>query len=230
VIDVWRLRLPQATGALAALLERLLPEERARAERFHRLEDRLRFAVGRAALRERLAVCLQLPPTNVPIITGANGKPELAGSAQRWEFNITHSGDYVLLALVWGRAVGVDVEKHRELDIGELSRHCFSADERAALAALSPKDRADAFFAVWTRKESVLKALGVGLGFPLDQFSVSASPEEPPRLLSWSGADEYSGQWRLWQMDVAPGYSASLAVSDIPDTPGLAVRGWDPDL
>jgi len=230
MIEVWRLRLPQATGALAELFARLLPEERARAERFHRLEDRLRFAVGRAALRERLAACLQVAATAVPLITGTNGKPELAGSAPRWEFNVTHSGDYVLLALAWGLAVGIDVEKHRDLDGSELSLHCFSPDERAALAALRPKERADAFFAVWTRKESVLKAMGVGLSFPLDQFSVSASPEEEPRLLAWSGGGEYSGRWRLWQLEVAAGYSAALAARDCPNVPGLTVRGWDPDL
>jgi 4'-phosphopantetheinyl transferase len=230
VIDVWRLRLPPPGGALVELLTRLRPEELVRAERFHRLDDRLRFAVGRVALRERLAACLQVSARDVPLVTGANGKPELAGAAPRWEFNLSHSGNYVLLTLAWGLAIGIDVEQHRELELMELSRHVFSPDERAALAALAPEDRADAFFAVWTRKEAVLKAMGVGLGFPLDQFSVSSSPAEQPRLLVWSGAGDNSEHWRLWQLEVAAGYSATLAVFDGPASAARTVRGWDPEL
>ena len=59
----------------------------------------------------------------------------------------------------------------------------FSPTEVAALGALPEAARPDRFFDYWTLKESYIKARGLGLQLPLDQFSfhlpASPSPSSP---------------------------------------------------
>ncbi len=75
-------------------------------------------------------------------------------------FNISHGGDYVILG-VSQNEIGVDVEKISEYDV-EIANHAFCAQE---LNYLSPHDKYD-FYKLWTRKESIMKALGMGFFMP----------------------------------------------------------------
>ncbi len=90
-------------------------------------------------------------------------------------------------------AVGVDVERIHDLDVGELARSAFAADEAAELAALPASERKDAFFRLWTRKESIVKAHGVGIS---DDFAAASAAS--------TGAT-------LHELTCAAGYIATLA-------------------
>lgn len=93
--------------------------------------------------------------------------------------------------MTWGREVGVDIERIApRRDLGELTRRALAPEEAARIESLPPAERLAAFHAAWTRREAVAKCHGVGLGAPL--------PEAPVAV-----AD----------IDVAPGYAASVAVS-----------------
>lgn len=63
--------------------------------------------------------------------------------------------------------VGLDVEKNRQCDFAAIARRFFHAKE-AEYAAKSP----EAFFAVWTAKESYVKLLGQGIDDGFARFSV----------------------------------------------------------
>ena len=63
-------------------------------------------------------------------------------------FNISHSGDFVLLA-VSDFEIGIDIEKIRDVDL-KISDRCF--EEK-----VSTKEE---FFSMWTKKESIIKYLG----------------------------------------------------------------------
>ena len=80
----------------------------------------------------------------------------------------------------------------------------FAPAEYEALAALPPEQWVTCFFHCWTRKEAYVKALGLGLSYPLDAFTVSVAPREPARFTS----DE-SG-WALTSFEPLPGYQAAL--------------------
>jgi phosphopantetheine--protein transferase-like protein len=61
------------------------------------------------------------------------------------------------------RRLGVDIENIRvDLDIAVLAERFFSAREQTSIQALPQNLRLQAFFACWTRKESLLKATGGG--------------------------------------------------------------------
>ena len=100
---------------------------------------------------------------------GRRGKPHLPDRAP---FNITHAGDYAVLALS-ARAVGVDLERVRPVDWRRIARRYFHPEERACLERSA--DPETEFFRIWTLKESFLKAEGVG--FSLSPASFAVLPE-----------------------------------------------------
>jgi hypothetical protein len=87
-----------AAGARAApALRGLLgARELERLARFRQAADRERFLLGRGGLRWLLGTLLDCPAAELPLTEGSHGKPELRGGPQ---FNISHSGDLVLLAV-----------------------------------------------------------------------------------------------------------------------------------
>jgi hypothetical protein len=109
-VHVWRTRRHWSPAAIARFRDLLSSEERAKADAFHFEADRHRAIVGRGLLRHLLGKCLNRPPDALQIFAGLNGKPELvpALDATPVAFNISHSGDWVLVALAQQRAVGVD--------------------------------------------------------------------------------------------------------------------------
>jgi 4'-phosphopantetheinyl transferase len=78
------------------------------------------------------------------------------------------------------------------------------------LASLAGAVRYRAFFARWTRKEAYLKARGVGLSLPLDQFDVSFVPDEEPRLLATRPDPVEARQWGLQALDLSGDYATAL--------------------
>lgn len=226
VIDVWWCALTSSAESLAAKLAMLTAPELARAARFRREVDRVAYVVVRATLRARLGACLGLAPAAVPLTETARGKPVLRGAGPRWECNVSHSGGIGLVAVAWDRAVGIDVEAHRaSIAVRDLGQAFLSPREHAALDLAPADERREWFFTVWTRKEAFLKAIGQGLSFPLEKFSVTVSPSEPPRIVEIEGEPDAEHRWRLWRIDAGPGYSASLAAA-ASSSETVMVRGW----
>lgn len=113
------------------------------------------------------------------------------------DFNISHSGDYILCALSTGKT-GVDIEQIRPLVIDDFTS-CFSEHELATIQNSS--DVYQEFFRHWTVKEAVIKAEGKGMYLPLNTIPVADKLEIE------------GNTWFIHQLDIAPGYLAHLATS-----------------
>lgn len=155
----------------------LSKDEKDRANRFLKAQDRALFAVTRAVLRLLLGEATKVPADKIVFAAGPFGKPCLAGSAGP-HFNVSHSGSWALIGLSDTRPIGVDIEFMRkgggELD---LARSFFSDTEYGALENLENGMRHHSFYQIWTCKEAVLKALGVGIPVHLRDFSVELTKE-----------------------------------------------------
>ena len=211
IADVVVAALTLNPGRLARCAALLDGEETARAARFLRRADRDRFIASHAALRSVLVHQLGLPPCALRLSADPTGRPILAEPVGTGlDFNLSHSGEVALIGLTRGAKIGVDVEASRPLpDALRIARSHFAPDEAAALEALPLDMREAAFFGLWTRKEAVVKALGVGLSQPLASFSV-AVPPEPAHLLRIAGG---TAPWTLATLDPGPGAFATVAVT-----------------
>ncbi len=209
---------------LSVLLRRLSPDERTRALRYYRVADRVRFARARGVLRALLASHVDRDPSAIVFTQGAHGKPSAVQADEAGvAFNVSHSGDYALIALTRGREVGVDVEAHREMsDAYDLADRFFSPPEAAALRAWDLAGRDAAFFACWSRKEAFAKATGFGIGSILPKFQVSIDPAVIDVPLTIDASLDDGRAWTLRSLDVADGYSAAVAV----DGPPVPPDGW----
>ncbi len=154
-------------------LAMLSDDEWAHARRFAFERDRRRFLAAHAALRQLLAQHTDLPGASLRFVQGPFGKPELAGDAAGFHFNLSHSGPLALVAFHPATNIGVDVESIRHMpDAALLAEAHFTEDECEALALLHGQERDRAFLHCWTRKEACLKAVGLGLGLDTRCFHV----------------------------------------------------------
>ena len=92
------------------------------------------------------------------------------------EFNLSHSQDLALLAIGQKFPLGIDLEFFSARPYQSIANHLFSEQEKQELTHLPSSFRALAFFTIWSQKEAFIKACGMGLSYPTEQFSVKAIP------------------------------------------------------
>ena len=211
--DVWCARLDAPPEVLRACEAVVSPDELERADRFRFARERNRYLVGRGLLRQLLAAYLKRPAREIVFAYSPTGKPSLAETGTKLNFNLAHSHGLVVYAVTRRGDLGVDVEAIRPGGMWEgISRRFFSPNEHARLSALPAEKRREAFFHGWTRKEACLKAMGTGLGGGLAEVEVSLDPEQPAELLGHPAGHGELRQWQLFSSSPAPGYLAALAV------------------
>jgi len=131
------------------------------------------------------------------LATAPQGKPFVASGP---EFNLSHAGQWVVLAMSPGNCLGIDIEEIREI---ELEDFAFSLPEVAEWEQNYGKDQAiRLFFDCWTQKEAVLKASGQGLLAPMDQVRC----QEGTALFD-------DRRWFITKIDIAAGYCCHLATA-----------------
>lgn len=168
-LDALRIRLGQYTDLLD-------DGERTRAARFRFEVDRERYILGHGLLREVLARHTGIPAGEIVMPRGEFGKPFLEGHPVH--FNLSDTKDAVLVA-VHREPIGADVETmNRRTDHGQVADHYFTPREVDSIGVAADGKRR--FLELWTRKEAVLKACGVGLMDDLHSLEVC---EEENRLV-----------------------------------------------
>ena len=166
----------------------LSPTERRRAARFATVELQRRYTAAHVGLRRVLGRRLQIPAADVRIVRGTFGKPALAPHVSTLDlrFNISHSVDIALVALTVGVDVGVDVEWFaQDFCARDITTTALSSRESAELASLPEPARNRAFLRLWVRKESILKAVGIGLAAPLPAIDVWSTQADTSGSITW---------------------------------------------
>jgi 4'-phosphopantetheinyl transferase len=213
-VELRLLALATAADELARLRSFLNDGELQRGNRL--LEKRLRdrFFAGRGMLRELLGGYLGEKPGDVRLSEGEFGKPHLADQeADALRFNLSHAGDYLLVAVAAGCEVGCDLEEVREdLPFQSMAQRYFSPQERDQLFSLPAEQQLAAFYRCWTRKEAYLKGTGTGFSHPSTEFDVSLLPHQAPALLCHRGNPGEPAKWEMRDIQAPPGYCAALAL------------------
>ena len=165
-------------AGLRADVDLLSADEKVRHARFMFDRDKRDFACAHALVRRVLSVYSDMAPRDWQFDAPPNQKPRVApdqAGDPPLLFSLSHTHGFVACAVARGPGrfdIGVDIESvERIVDARDVARRFFAPSETAMLDACSDELRAATFVDLWTLKEAYVKAIGRGLGVPLDQFS-----------------------------------------------------------
>lgn len=210
--QLWLIHIP--SFSLDRIAGVLAEAELEKASAFRFFKDEKTYKVCRGFLRLLLGKYLNSAPNSIEFIQNAYGKPELSDfSNGSLFFNVSHSGDFGLVALNKESPIGVDLEFIREIDYLNLADSVFSNFEKTELLGIPTGLLADAFYSGWTRKESFIKAIGKGLSFPLKEFYISLNPQKSESDVEMISKD--SGiikKWEVVDISFHDQYKAALAI------------------
>ena len=207
--DVWLVRTDAASRT------RLAPQRSSgfpdalvqRAARLHDGEQRAQYLYAHKLLHETLwrragGPVIDAPTVGRPAPTSglewnvsALGKPDCGRRGPA--FNLSRRGAWAAFVLGHGATplLGIDLEVAHDVEAPlDLARDHFTKLELAALRAEPPADRAYAFLRVWTRKEAVMKAVGLGVSLPARSFHVGLGRDAVSLRVTHEG--------RSWDVDL----------------------------
>ena len=169
-VPVYALHTDTIRRADPAEMEKRMPERMKKAGRYRFERDRL-LCIGAGLLMLRV---LGIPDESV-LEYGTCGKPSAPGYLP---FNVSHSGDWCILA-AGPDPVGADIEKPAA-SVMDIAPRVFTPAERSWMSE-SPAER---FFRLWTWKESVMKATGLGMNLAPESFEVLPFTRNEPVVLN----------------------------------------------
>ena len=209
-VHLWLLQTDAlAPEWLEQRLPLLSPDERERADRFKR--GRSGFIASRLLLRSVLGRYLQRAPESLVFARSPQGKPQLSDA--ELGFNLSHSGNYALLALGQFDHLGVDLEQlNKARDLMAIAEHFFAPSELEWLKTLTGEAQTCGFYRLWTLKEATFKALGTGISTGLDKLCFSLQGEQ----IHLDSAPELrmdSRNWQFWQGQLGQDYHCALSLA-----------------
>lgn len=164
-VHVWYARLDLPCAVLHRLYGTLAPDEKSKAAQFRFHADRCRFIARRGILRSLLAKYTSIAPAEVELRSSEHGKLHIAVHQNpQIRFNLSYSQWLAIYAVTLDREVGIDIERIEQgVAWRDFSKILFTGREHDFISRLPVRRQPEAFFELWTRKESILKALGTGL-------------------------------------------------------------------
>ena len=182
---------------------------------FLRQDDRRRCLAAGLLLRAALGE----DACKAPLPVGEHGKPYLPGGPC---FNLSHSGNYVLLA-VDNAPVGADIEQHAPLPEEELLKMAGLAFHPAEAQSFAQNPAPKLFYDRWALKESYIKLTGAGLSLDPASFCVKMEddgdmPGTPPGTAC-----------HLWLCRAFPGHSAAVCLRHEKKPEAILFLAFSPD-
>jgi 4'-phosphopantetheinyl transferase len=170
------------------MLHQFLPqEERSRIEEFFHLADQQRFVIGRSILRAILGHWFSIEPSSVAITLSTYGKPYCENAPF---FNISHSGDYIVLAIHPSRKAGIDVEQVQHYKEWKgMAAMLWPEIVTKHIESFPVHSQSTEFLNQWCQYEALTKAYGLGLSAQWEKIA----SEKPCHLWKLSLPETYLG-------------------------------------
>ena len=170
----------------------------------------------RALVRTVLSSHAETAPAEWRFVEGERGKPYIADpetGAPPLHFNLTNTRGLVVCAVrrAYAARRGCRVDRATRGD-GERRRRVFSRRELEALHSLPPSKQRERFFSYWTLKESYIKARGMGLALPLDQFSFLLEPGPEIGVTFDEQLADSPERWRFNLFSASPRHMVAVGV------------------
>ncbi|MEB2782617.1 4'-phosphopantetheinyl transferase superfamily protein [Algoriphagus sp. C2-6-M1] len=203
-VQVYRASLLDDVEKIASYSRYLSSEELMRSKQFRNKIDSNRFIVGRAMVKYMAAKILNKDFESVEIIYTTNNKP-IIDKEINFHFNLSHSGDYVVLAICKRWDIGIDIEYcNSDFKFQPILDYCMSEKEQSEIT--EDKNPLNTFLMYWTRKEAILKGTGIGILERLNTFSCLNGINFIPGFLTG-----IASQWMIRSFYIDKNYIVSLA-------------------
>jgi 4'-phosphopantetheinyl transferase len=168
------------------LLWMLSPTEQGRRNCLAARGDKRDYAAAYALLRTTLSMYGRVSPDAWQFERGPFGKPHLTESAdvEPLDFNLSHASGLVACAVARSMNVGIDVESLGSVpDCNFLYDRYLAETERRDLQHCHSDAVRGRFAELWTLKEALLKAVGLGLRLPPSIISFTWTADHHPVLV-----------------------------------------------
>lgn len=147
-----------------------------------------------------------LPEQNLRIERCEFGKPFLP-DFPKVQFNVSHSGEKLLIAVSDEVPVGIDIEQIKpRKSLSGLVKKCFSLAEQEHWFSQSENEQIALFYDFWTRKEAVVKGIGRGIAIGLNRCEIDVKASN--QFLNLPIAEK----WFTQKIDISPDYCAAIAM------------------
>lgn len=211
-VHLWKASLEFNDERYRKFYNILSKDEQIRANHFRFEKDRVQFVLARGILRQLLAGYLSMEASELRFQYTPLGKPYILRD-YGLDFNVSHSSSLALFGFTIGRMIGIDIEfMSVNIEFASMVKQFFSPYEIKTLFSLPVSQQAEAFYMCWTRKEALIKAIGIGLSLPLDQFDVTLIPDEPAEILDirWNHMDK--NKWSMLSLSPASRFIGALVI------------------
>ncbi len=127
-------------------------------DRLHFDKDKKLSVYGEMLAKKMISQKLDIEIKDIHFLKDQNGKPYAENIDI--EFNISHSGDYVVCAIS-NTPIGIDIEQIRDIK-DSLIRYVCQENELQYVYEISQETQKH-FFEIWTSKEAYVKCIGTGM-------------------------------------------------------------------
>jgi 4'-phosphopantetheinyl transferase len=215
---VFSLRIDDFAAPPGAKFDWLSQEEKRLLDTMGSAKRRAQFAAGRWLLHHSAREALGGAAFRVEVrderpVVAVDGSPAPAAAS------LSHAADFVLCGVAPSGLLGVDVELVRPRKQWEgIAEFALHPAERRRLSGLAERELWPAFYQLWTLKEALSKALGVGLAMPFNRICLSESGHDGDTRIEDAPSDCGLGDapWKLGTISMPAGLAAALAWCEKP--------------
>ena len=211
-IHVYLVELDKCSRHFKQFSPLLSMQEKNKALQYHTNLLNKNYVIRRGILRCILGYYLNKLPQNVIITSNIYGKLELQNHPIA--FNLSYTNNLVVYAVTLGGDIGIDVEYiKKELDFIGLSSLVCSPEETPMFldTKLTNSIKLQKFYNLWTIKESIVKAAGYGLSYPIKTIKTTNNEFKNKVVINSSNGKQNFFYYQL--KNLPPQYLGSVAMN-----------------
>ncbi len=190
-------------------------EEKIQANNYHTKSLSDKYVISHGILRHILGYYTKQYPQDVKFIHNQYGKPFLKNSSNI-HFNMSHSRNMVSYIIALNYMVGIDIEMHdNNLNVLALADLVLTPEEFRYLSGVDSKEKLELFYHLWTKKESLVKANGKGLTYPINTIeAMSLVSGKAIFLTNEKNTLQQEQEWYYYELETPENYSGAIAIAN----------------
>ena len=212
-IFVYSVNLTNYKQSTPLFWECLSIKERIQAKQYYTSDLSDCYIISHGVLRYILSYYINKLPQDIEFINNEYGKPFVKNN--NIQFNMSHAHDMVSYIVSLDYKVGIDIEFHDStIDFHELADLVFTPKEHEFITKLdsqNTKTKLKFLYNLWTIKESLIKASGRGLSYPINTIEAMALSPGAQVLLNCD-YNKYKQEWYYFPLELNEGYSGAIAI------------------